>query len=251
MPVLVDCRADDAQLNVSAVEAACTEKTKAVIASHLQGGLVDMPALREIADRRGIAIIEDVCQVPGAVVAGRPAGAWGDVATLSFGGSKLVTAGRGGAVLTSRAEIAQRIKLYTQRGNEAYPLSEMQAALLLPQWELLEQDHAVRAKVVAELCDLPSIVAFRSAKDRSFAERKATVPVYYKLGFWYDATKDARGCRVIVSVGRCGPKGSLLIRVSRVCIRSTPVAGFEPAVNSHKRRGPVPVLSCSTIHCSL
>jgi len=189
VPVLVDCRADDAQLNISAVEAACTEKTKAVIASHLQGGLVDMPELREIADRRGIAIIEDVCQVPGAVVAGRPAGAWGDVATLSFGGSKLVTAGRGGAVLTSRAEIAQRIKLYTQRGNEAYPLSEMQAALLLPQWELLGQDHAVRAKVVAELCDLPSIVAFRSAKERSFAERKATVPVYYKLGFWYDATK--------------------------------------------------------------
>ena len=188
VPVLVDCRGEDAQLDVSLVEGACTEKTKAVIASHLQGGLVDLAALREIADRRGIAIIEDVCQAPGAVVAGRLAGTWGDVATLSFGGSKLVTAGRGGAVLTSRPEIAQRIRLYTQRGNEAYPLSEIQAALLLPQWERLERDNAVRGKVVAELCaGLPAgIVAFRAAKERTFAERTATMPAYYKLGFWYD-----------------------------------------------------------------
>ncbi len=195
VPVLVDCRAEDAQLNVAAVEAAITEKTKVVIASHLQGGLVDMADLREITDRRGVAVIEDVCQAPGAVVAGRPAGAWGDVATLSFGGSKLVTAGRGGAVLTARPEIAQRIRLYTQRGNEAYPLSEMQAALLLPQWLHLEQDNAARAEVVAELHDLPGLtpfgtsVAFRSAKGRSFAEQKTTLQTaYYKLGFWYDPT---------------------------------------------------------------
>ena len=172
-PVLVDCREDDAQLDVSAIEVALTEKTKAIIASHLQGGLVDMAALREIADRRGIAVIEDVCQSPGAVVAGRTAGTWGDVATLSFGGSKLVTAGRGGAVLTARPEIAQRIRLYTLRGNEAYPLSEMQAALLLPQWVRLEPDSAARAEVVAELGDLPGLtpfetrVAFHSATGRS------------------------------------------------------------------------------------
>ena len=198
VPVLVDCRADEAQLDVSAIETACTEKTKAVIASHLQGGLVDMAALREIADRRGISVIEDVCQAPGAVVAGRPAGNWGDVATLSFGGSKLVTAGRGGAVLTARPEIAQRIRLYTQRGNEAYPLSEMQAALLLPQWGALERDNTARAEVVAELRQLPGLTpfrsgetsfAFRSEKGRSFAEQQATLqPVFYKLGFWYDAT---------------------------------------------------------------
>ena len=199
VPVLVDCRGDDAQLDVSLVEAACTDKTKAVIASHLQGGLVDMQALREIADRRGIAIVEDACQAPGAMVAGRPAGAWGDVATLSFGGSKLVTAGRGGAVLTSRAEIAQRIRLYTQRGNEAYPLSEMQAALLLPQWMRLEQDNAVRAKVVAELRDLPGLAVFSERAGGGEGLARMATPdyacprsgersdAYYKLGFWYDA----------------------------------------------------------------
>ena len=197
VPVLVDCRGDDAQIDVSVIEAAITDKTKAIMASHLQGGLVDMLALREIADRRGIAVMEDVCQSPGAMVAGRPAGRWGDVATLSFGGSKLVTAGRGGAVLTSRPEMAQRIRLYTQRGNEAYPLSEMQAALLLPQWDCLEQDNAARAEVVAVLHDLPGLmlfqygatsVAFFSENERPFSEKKVTLPAYYKLGFWYDPT---------------------------------------------------------------
>ncbi len=197
VPVLVDCRADDAQLDVSAIEDAITNKTKAVIASHLQGGLVDIVALREIADRRGVAVIEDVCQAPGAVVAGRPAGTWGDVATLSFGGSKLVTAGRGGAVLTARPEIAQRIRLYTQRGNEAYPLSEMQAALLLPQWVGLERDNLARAQVVAELHELPGLTPFRSStmsvacfseKGRPFSEKQATLAAYYKVGFWYDSS---------------------------------------------------------------
>lgn len=194
-PVLVDCRADDAQLDVTAVEAAISERTKAIIASHLQGGLVDMPALREIADRRGVALIEDACQAPHAVVAGRAAGAWGDVATLSFGGSKLITAGRGGAVLTSRAEIAQRIKLYNQRGNEAYPLSEMQAALLLPQWKRLPHDNATRtqtvSKIVAPLTHpqgsaAPLIPLCLSRWARDFATGLYT-PAFYKLGFWYDA----------------------------------------------------------------
>ncbi len=94
-PVLVDCRENDAQLDVSQVEAAITDKMKAIIASHLQGGLVGIAALREIADRRRVVLIEDVCQAPGAIVSGRPAGAWGDIATLSFGGSKLITRGAG------------------------------------------------------------------------------------------------------------------------------------------------------------
>src|SRR5436853_127214 len=87
-----------------------------------------IPVQGELARGRNIRLIEDAAQMPGATVAGRPAGSWGDVGILSFGGSKLVTAGRGGAVLTSQPDIAQRIRLYTQRGNDAYPLSELQAA---------------------------------------------------------------------------------------------------------------------------
>lgn len=177
-PVLVDCRESDAQLDVTLVEAAITDRTKAIIASHLQGGLVEISALREIADRRRIILIEDVCQAPGANVADRPAGAWGDVATFSFGGSKLITAGRGGAVVTSRPELAQRIKLFTQRGNDAYPLSEMQAALLLPQWKQLANDNTRRWQTVRQFRDLPGLRRFEIADSNH--------PAFYKVGFWYD-----------------------------------------------------------------
>ena len=219
-PVLVDCRESDAQLDVSLVEDAITDKTKAIIASHLQGGLVEMAALREIADRRRIILIEDVCQAPGASVAGRPAGAWGDMATFSFGGSKLITAGRGGAVITSRADLAQRIKLFTQRGNDAYPLSEMQAALIVPQWKELANDNARRWQTVRQLGDLPGLSRFEIADSNSSGQlanlpdregeapaephareqgclkvaaqpelrppSRTNFPAFYKVGFWYD-----------------------------------------------------------------
>lgn len=214
IPVLVDCRADNAQLDVAAVEAAFSDRTRAIIASHLQGGLVDMPALREIADRRGVALIEDFCQAPGAVVAGRPAGAWGDVATLSFGGSKLVTAGRGGAVVTSQPDIAQRIKLYNQRGNEAYPLSEMQAALLLPQWKLLKHNNATRTQTVSKIAaslthphrSTPPLVPLCVSRLTTDTVPAQYAPAFYKLGFWYDAAGLAglprdRFCRAMRAEG--------------------------------------------------
>jgi dTDP-4-amino-4,6-dideoxygalactose transaminase len=79
---------------------------------------------------------------------------WGDVGVLSFGGSKLVTSGRGGAVLTNRDDVAQRIRLYAHRGNDAYPLSEMQAAVLLPQFDALAERHRRRSANVARLLTL-------------------------------------------------------------------------------------------------
>ena len=182
-PVLVDVRADDWQLDVAQVEAALSPQTRAVIASHLHGGLVDMRRLRELADRHGVAIIEDACQSPGAVVAGRAAGTWGDVGVYSFGGSKLLTAGRGGAVFTSRDDVAQRIRLYTQRGNEAYPLSEMQAAVLLPQWEALNERNLRRSRNVAILST--GLEQTGLTRPQSPADNDTT-PVYYKLPLRYD-----------------------------------------------------------------
>src|SRR5258708_29563816 len=91
--------------------------------------------------------------MPGARIYGRLAGTWGDAGILRFGGRKLVTAGRGGAVLTSRADVAQRIRLYTQRGNDAYPMSELQAAVIIPQWVRLERANARRTEAVAWLSE--------------------------------------------------------------------------------------------------
>lgn len=101
-PVLVDVDPVSGQLDTNQLEAARSLHTKAIIASHLHGGVVAMPAVRAFADQHQIAVLEDACQMPGAIVHGRIAGTWGDVGVLSFGGSKLLTAGRGGAARHSR-----------------------------------------------------------------------------------------------------------------------------------------------------
>lgn len=184
-PVLVDIRPDDWQLDVARLEAARSSCTRAVIASHLHGGLVDMAELRVWADAHGIAVIEDACQAPGAVAQGRPAGGWGDVGVWSFGGSKLLTAGRGGAVWTSRDDVAQRMRLYAHRGNDAYPLSEMQAAILLPQLDQLAGRNLRRAAAVARLDEqLRGSGLTRLASPRPLDE-----PAYYKVGWQYHAAR--------------------------------------------------------------
>ena len=63
---------------------------RAVIASHLHGGLISMRELTALAAGHGAAVIEDAAQAPGAMIQGRRAGAWGDIGVLSFGGSKLL-----------------------------------------------------------------------------------------------------------------------------------------------------------------
>lgn len=185
-PVLVDIDPTSGQLDSKQLDTARSPLTKAIIASHLHGGVVAMPAVRAFADESLIAIIEDTCQMPGAVLHGRVAGTWGDVGVLSFGGSKLLTAGRGGALVTRDAEIAQRIRVQTQRGNDAYPLSELQAAVLIPQLDRLDERNRLRADNVSRLLGLLSDVTGL----RCFADGGTSgdsTPGFYKLGFWFDA----------------------------------------------------------------
>jgi len=150
-PVLVDIEPATWTLTAESIRQAHTPQVKAVIVSHLHGGLAPMEEICQAAADLGISVIEDACQASGARVAGRPAGAWGDVSVLSFGGSKLLTAGRGGALLTDRPEVLQRVQIYARPGNDAYPLSELQAAVLLPQLEKLPERHNRRAENVRRL----------------------------------------------------------------------------------------------------
>ncbi|MDY3561686.1 aminotransferase class V-fold PLP-dependent enzyme [Gemmata sp. JC673] len=151
-PVLVDVRPDNWQLDETKLEAALTPLTKAVLCSHLHGGLVNMPAVLALARPRGVGVVEDAAQAPGAVLDGRPAGTWGDVGTLSFGGSKLLTAGRGGGLLFADPVLFQRAKGHLNRGvQQLAPLSELQAAALRPQLRKLHEATAWRVERVREL----------------------------------------------------------------------------------------------------
>ncbi|HEY7329098.1 MAG TPA: aminotransferase class V-fold PLP-dependent enzyme [Gemmataceae bacterium] len=186
-PVLVDVDADNWNLAPEGLSAALGPATRAVLVSHLHGGLVPMREVMMLAGQHGVAVIEDAAQAPGARVQGRPAGTWGDVGILSFGGSKLLTAGRGGAVLTRRADVAQRARLWIQRGNHLCPLSELQAAVLLPQLDRLAERNAHRLRAVRfleeQLRGIPGLQPFRN---RALED---SAPAYYKLGFQFDADR--------------------------------------------------------------
>jgi perosamine synthetase len=183
VPVLVDVRPDNWNMDTARIPEAVGPKTRAIVVSHLHGGVVDMPEILRLARAHHLAVIEDAAQMPGARIHGRVAGTWGDAGILSFGGSKLVSAGRGGAVLTPRADVAQRIKLYAQRGNDAYPLSELQAAVVIPQWARLDAANASRRAAVAWLSErlnrTNGLQVFGNPPSDSHAG-------YYKLGLQYD-----------------------------------------------------------------
>lgn len=182
IPVLIDLDPVTRQLDPSRIEAALKAKTRAILVSHLHGGSVAIPEIRKIVAERQISIVEDACQSPGALLNGRRAGTWGDVGVISFGGSKLLTAGRGGAIMASQAEVIERIKRHVLRGNDAYPLSEMQAAVLLPQLAQLDDLNERRRNFVRRLCDAFARIGGLTPLQLPTAEIQ---PAYYKLGMRY------------------------------------------------------------------
>lgn len=182
-PVLVDVAPYNWNFDSNRLEAAISPMTKAILVSHLHGGIVPMDAVRSVADARGIAVVEDAAQCPGAAIGSKPCGSFGAVGTLSFGGSKLLSAGRGGAVLFNDDRAYQRAKLWLARGVQQWaPLSELQAAVLLPQLARLDADTEARRAAVA------SLSAIRVPGLALFENSPAAIPAYYKVGFRFDAT---------------------------------------------------------------
>jgi dTDP-4-amino-4,6-dideoxygalactose transaminase len=183
-PVLADLDPPSWNLTLDAVMACLGPATKVVIASHLHGGIVNMEEFKDRLKGNNVALIEDACQCPGATVAGRMAGTWGDVGVLSFGGSKLLTAGRGGALITDRADVHQRARLHQLRGNLVCPLSELQAAVLLPQLAALDARNAERGRRAAQLMQaLAGVPGPRPLRNPPGDH----APGYYKVGFQFDA----------------------------------------------------------------
>jgi len=178
VPVVVDSQLDTPAFVQSQLERSSSPKMRAAIVSHLHGMTAAIRPIVEWAHQNGVAIVEDACQTHGAMIDGKRAGAWGDVGVLSFGGSKLLTAGRGGALLTSDPRIAQRIRLHCERGNHAFPMSELQAAVLLPQLESLDADNRKRLASVEWLTK-----RLRGSPVLPVDwERLDASPAFYKLG---------------------------------------------------------------------
>ncbi|MDG2223992.1 MAG: DegT/DnrJ/EryC1/StrS aminotransferase family protein [Rubripirellula sp.] len=174
-PVLVDVHPDTVSLDPNLLKAAASPSVRAVIATHLYGQPAQIDAIRLICDQQKWLLIEDACQVMGMTIAGQPAGSFGDLATLSFGGSKLVSAGCGGALLAKSERLAARLGPLLDRPGETYPLAPLQAAAINPQLDRLAELNHRRAANVEWLSDhqaaMPHWRMIENPKARRFPDR--------------------------------------------------------------------------------
>lgn len=139
-------------LSPESFEACITPRTKAVIPVDLYGNMPDMDAILKTAGRHGIAVVEDAAEAIGSEYRGRKAGSFGDTGVFSFHGSKTVTTGEGGMLVTDREDVRERALLLRDHGCKPgdkafwntevaykYRMSSLQAALGLAQLERVEE----------------------------------------------------------------------------------------------------------------
>jgi dTDP-4-amino-4,6-dideoxygalactose transaminase len=115
-PVFADIALDDFTLDPASVEAAITERTKAIMPVHLYGHPAKMGRLQAIADRHGLLLFEDAAQAHGASLNGTPVGAFGTFAMFSLYPTKNMTSGEGGMVSAANAEVERNLRLYRNQG---------------------------------------------------------------------------------------------------------------------------------------
>lgn len=157
VPVLVDCAADTWNMNVAEIEAKVTSRTRAIMAVHIYGLPVDMEPLLAIADKHGLAVIEDAAEMIGQEYQGKPCGSFGNISTFSFYPNKHITTGEGGMCVTDDEQLAERCKslrnlcfqpqkrfIHEELGWN-FRMSNLQAAVGLAQLEKLD-DHIIRKR---------------------------------------------------------------------------------------------------------
>jgi dTDP-4-amino-4,6-dideoxygalactose transaminase len=153
---------------------------------------------------------------------------------FSFGGSKLLSAGRGGAIVTHRPEVYQRARLILGRGNNLLsPLSELQAIVLLPQLDALPARHARRAEAVTRLEAVEGLPGFRLLHNRCEGS-----PGYYKLGLQYDEKRFGLSRNKLVAAMRAEgfalDEGFRALHVGRSRSRWRAEGGLEQAERAHR-----------------
>ena len=181
-PVFVDVEPATGNLDANLVEAAITPRTRAISPVHLYGQMCDMRALRALADRHGLAIVEDAAHCVEGQRDGVGPGQLGDTACFSFYATKNLTCGEGGALVTRRDDLLERLRLLrlhgmnktaADRAREGYQhwdmvtlgwkynMDNIQAALLLPQLGRLdakwERRRQLAARYQEQLAGIPGL----------------------------------------------------------------------------------------------
>jgi len=161
-PMFADIDPERLTLDVDQTAQRITDRTAAIVAVHMYGCPADLWALRELADRSGVALVEDAAQAFGSTIGGRHAGTIGDVGCFSLGRGKPLTGGEGGLVVTNRDDVFERAVAFSQ-----HPLRQRRD--LGDAFDSLTSDlglnfrlHPLAAVIArAELHDFPRRLALR------------------------------------------------------------------------------------------
>ena len=169
----VDSSADTWNMDVTKIEEAITSRTRAIMAVHIFGLPVDMKPVLELAEKHGLAVIEDAAQAIGQTYHGKACGSFGDISCFSFYPNKHITTGEGGMILCDDDALAARARslrnlcfrperrfVHEELGWN-YRMSSLQAAVGLAQFEKLDQ-HIARKRQLgrryeALLHDVPGL----------------------------------------------------------------------------------------------
>jgi UDP-4-amino-4-deoxy-L-arabinose-oxoglutarate aminotransferase len=169
-PVFVDVEPDTGNMDVAAVAAAITPRTRAILPVHLYGQMVDMKALAALANEKGVRVIEDCAHAFESARDGVLPGQLSDAAAFSFYATKNVASGEGGALVLRDTALFEKLRVLRLHGMSASAhdrysgtyrhwdmtelgfkanLSDVQSALLLPQLPFVEEKRARRAAIAA------------------------------------------------------------------------------------------------------
>jgi len=241
-PVFCDIAGpDDLNLDPADVEAALSERTKAVLVLHYGGHPCDMDAVLGPAERRGLLVIEDAAHAPGATYRGRACGTLGAIGCFSFFSNKNLPVGEGGMIVTDDEQLAAQLRLLRSHGMTTltwdrhrghassydvvlpgfnYRLDEIRAVVGLAQLRRLPEENAARAEVVARY------------RDRLHGTSGLTMPFAPVEGL-----KPSHHLAVVVlpeGAERDGIRSSLEDRGIQTSVHYPPIHGFTAYHGSHR-----------------
>ena len=198
VPVFVDIDPVTYCLESKGVEAAITRRTRAIMAVDLFGQPADMIALKTIADRHGLILIEDAAQAAGATLHGRSAGTLAHIGVFSLNYHKVIHSGEGGVVVTSDDRLAERLQLIRNHAEVVvrdkgvedisnlvgfnYRMTEIEAAIAIEQLRKLERLVQARIDAASELTRRLSSVPGLSAPQT----REGARHIYYSYAVQFD-----------------------------------------------------------------
>ncbi|WP_217521688.1 lipopolysaccharide biosynthesis protein RfbH [Vibrio metschnikovii] len=120
VPVFVDVDIPTYQIKSEMIEAAVSEKTKAIMVAHTLGNTFDLTEARRVADKYNLWLIEDCCDALGSIYNGQMVGTFGDIATVSFYPAHHITMGEGGAVFMKDKELRKLVESFRDWGRDCY-----------------------------------------------------------------------------------------------------------------------------------